>query len=82
MRKNNDILAKLTIWLIKNFWKKYFGIYYNKKHHIICRFYPTCSDYSIIALNKYGFLKGVKMTTQRIKRCTITNTESCYDYPE
>lgn len=34
-----------------------------------CRFVPTCSEYGIIALQKYGFLKGSKLTIKRILRC-------------
>ena len=26
--------------------------------HNMCRFYPTCSNYAIDALNEYGFFKG------------------------
>ena len=34
-----------------------------------CRFYPTCSVYSIEALNKYGFLKGFILSSKRILSC-------------
>ncbi|MEA2021054.1 MAG: membrane protein insertion efficiency factor YidD [Candidatus Caldatribacteriota bacterium] len=34
-----------------------------------CRFYPTCSEYSIQALTKYGLLKGVWLSAKRISRC-------------
>lgn len=34
-----------------------------------CRFEPTCSEYGKIAFKKYGFLKGLKLTTKRILRC-------------
>lgn len=34
-----------------------------------CRFYPTCSQYSIQALKKYGFLKGLWLTIRRISKC-------------
>jgi uncharacterized protein len=34
-----------------------------------CRFYPTCSQYSKEALKKYGFFKGLWLTTLRIFRC-------------
>ena len=34
-----------------------------------CRFYPTCSDYSIDALGKYGALKGFYLSLRRIIRC-------------
>ncbi|RJQ51693.1 MAG: membrane protein insertion efficiency factor YidD [Nitrospiraceae bacterium] len=34
-----------------------------------CRFYPSCSAYSIEALNKYGLLKGSWLSLKRIARC-------------
>jgi len=37
--------------------------------HNACRYYPTCSNYAIEALTKYGFLKGTLLTIKRIIRC-------------
>jgi putative membrane protein insertion efficiency factor len=34
-----------------------------------CRYYPTCSNYFIEALQKYGFLKGSLLGIKRILRC-------------
>jgi|TARA_B100000902_G_C27018547_1_gene768432 putative membrane protein insertion efficiency factor len=34
-----------------------------------CRYLPTCSDYSIQALENFGFLKGSYMTLKRIFSC-------------
>lgn len=34
-----------------------------------CRFTPTCSEYAIEALRKYGALKGFILATHRIVRC-------------
>ncbi|XP_062095614.1 UPF0161 protein At3g09310 [Humulus lupulus] len=34
-----------------------------------CRFVPTCSEYSMEAYKKYGFVKGSVLTTWRICRC-------------
>ena len=34
-----------------------------------CRFTPTCSQYSIEALRKYGALKGCWLTLKRLSRC-------------
>ncbi|MDF2523058.1 MAG: rane protein insertion efficiency factor YidD, partial [Clostridiales bacterium] len=34
-----------------------------------CRFYPTCSQYAIDALNKYGFIKGTYLSVKRILKC-------------
>ncbi|MES2430492.1 MAG: membrane protein insertion efficiency factor YidD [Bacteroidota bacterium] len=34
-----------------------------------CRFTPTCSQYGIEALKKYGPFKGLWLTARRIARC-------------
>ena len=34
-----------------------------------CRYTPTCSQYGIEALKKYGPLKGSWLTIKRISRC-------------
>jgi len=34
-----------------------------------CRYYPTCSDYALIALKHYGALKGSWLAAKRIVRC-------------
>ena len=34
-----------------------------------CRFTPTCSQYTIDALLKYGAIKGLFMGVKRIGRC-------------
>ena len=34
-----------------------------------CRFVPTCSEYSLTAFRRFGFLQGLKLTAKRIARC-------------
>lgn len=34
-----------------------------------CRFQPTCSQYALEAIKKYGLVRGSWMATQRIIRC-------------
>lgn len=34
-----------------------------------CRFEPTCSNYMIFAINKFGFLKGTILGIKRLIRC-------------
>ena len=34
-----------------------------------CRFYPSCSEYGVQALQKYGVFKGGWLTVKRIARC-------------
>lgn len=34
-----------------------------------CRFYPSCSEYAISALEHYGLVKGLWMALKRLLRC-------------
>jgi len=34
-----------------------------------CRFHPTCSQYAIDALKKYGSLKGTYLSVKRVSKC-------------
>lgn len=34
-----------------------------------CRFYPTCSQYALDAIAKYGSLKGTYLAIRRILKC-------------
>lgn len=48
-------------------------IFYQKKisPHLgdRCKFYPTCSQYALEAIEKYGAFKGFLMAIWRILRC-------------
>ena len=34
-----------------------------------CRYHPSCSDYSAVAIEKYGTIKGSGMALLRVLRC-------------
>jgi hypothetical protein len=34
-----------------------------------CRFVPTCSQYALTAIERYGTIKGTYLATKRICRC-------------
>ena len=34
-----------------------------------CRFVPTCSEYGLIAFERYGFCKGFWLTLKRLLKC-------------
>ena len=34
-----------------------------------CRFFPTCSEYTILAIRKYGPVRGTARGVRRILRC-------------
>lgn len=58
-------MKKLFIGLIK-FYRKYLS---GMKTTPTCKFIPTCSEYGIEAIEKYGALKGGLLTIWRILRC-------------
>jgi len=37
--------------------------------HSLCRFNPTCSQYMIDAIEKYGSIKGINLGIKRIMKC-------------
>ena len=38
-----------------------------------CRFEPSCSEYMILAIKKYGTYKGLLKGINRLQRCKIPN---------
>jgi len=44
-----------------------------------CRFEPSCSQYMILAVEKYGVLKGITKGIKRLRRCNVNH--GGYDYP-
>ncbi len=34
-----------------------------------CRFYPSCSEYSELAVRRHGVLRGLHLTAWRVLRC-------------
>src|SRR6266540_563290 len=73
--------GKLSAWLIREIWQRRIGLRYNARTNTICRFYPSCSHYAIISLEKYGLIQGVKLLFGRLKRCNPSNTASTIDLP-
>lgn len=44
-----------------------------------CRFTPSCSQYSYESIKKYGVIKGIKMSIDRLSRCNRSTTMGTYD---
>jgi putative membrane protein insertion efficiency factor len=61
-------MKSIVLWLIR-FYKRFIspGLGSN------CRFYPSCSQYTYQAIEKYGVLRGGWMGTKRIARCNPFN---------
>ena len=57
-------MRKILIFLIK-FYQKAISPFLGGR----CRFYPTCSEYTKQAIEKYGALKGSYLGLTRILKC-------------
>ncbi|WP_330362587.1 membrane protein insertion efficiency factor YidD [[Clostridium] dakarense] len=60
----NKYSSKLCIYLVR-FYQKFISPLKGPT----CRFYPTCSQYSLEAFKKYGFFKGMFLTIKRVSKC-------------
>ena len=58
-------MKKILIKLIR-IYRKYIS---PLKGRGTCIYYPTCSQYAIEALEKYGVVKGTYLAVRRILRC-------------
>ena len=54
----------VLIWIVK-FYRRFISPL--KKP--CCRFYPTCSEYALEALTKYGAFKGMYLAVKRVLKC-------------
>ncbi|MBU1987487.1 membrane protein insertion efficiency factor YidD [Patescibacteria group bacterium] len=50
-----------------------YGIFKIFFPHGYCHFKPTCSNYAIIAIEKYGIIKGGRKALWRVLRCNPWN---------
>ncbi len=57
-------MKKLVLRLIK-FYQKYLSL----EVWAVCRFTPTCSEYTYQAVEKYGTIKGLYLGFRRVLRC-------------
>ena len=55
----------VLLWMIR-FYRKYLS---GMKGGCTCKYYPTCSQYGLEAIEKYGAHKGGALSVWRILRC-------------
>ena len=69
------ILNKISIALVRIYQK-------NKgKRKPKCLHYPSCSNYAILAFQKYNFFKALIKTINRIRDCNPFSSRPYIDYP-
>lgn len=59
---------KRLLLIFIDFYQKNISLWFKNKN-INCKFYPTCSEYTKQAIEKYGALKGTVLGMFRIIRC-------------
>lgn len=47
-----------------------------------CRFYPSCSQYAVIAVQRHGAIRGTGLAVWRVLRCHPWNPGGVDDVPE
>jgi putative membrane protein insertion efficiency factor len=57
-------MSRLAIWLIR-----FYQLAISPLLGPRCRYHPTCSEYAIEALRRYGIIKGGWLTIRRLGRC-------------
>ena len=60
-------MKKISILLIKIYKKLFSPVLSEMGIH--CKYYPTCSEYTMQAIEKYGFFKGCFLGIKRILKC-------------
>lgn len=58
-------MKRAVIWLIR-FYRRQIS---PQKRKPCCRYIPTCSEYALIAVERFGVLRGGRMAIWRILRC-------------
>jgi putative membrane protein insertion efficiency factor len=59
-----SLLVQPLLWLIRGYQLAISPMLGNR-----CRFYPSCSEYSMDSLRRHGLLRGLWLTLRRIGRC-------------
>ena len=60
-------MKKIIIFII-NGYQKHISVWLENKG-VKCKFYPTCSEYTKQAIQKYGAWKGSRLGFLRILKC-------------
>ncbi len=47
-----------------------------------CRFYPSCSDYAMMSIERYGAARGIVLAIKRVLRCHPFNQGGYDPIPE
>ena len=60
----NNILTLIIIIFLK-----FYQVFISPIIGQNCRYLPTCSEYSIQSLKKFGIIKGLFLSVRRVSKC-------------
>jgi len=63
-KKSKHLATSMVLLLIK-----YYRLFISPLKPQVCRFYPSCSQYTYEAVRKYGIINGSIMGVRRILNC-------------
>jgi putative membrane protein insertion efficiency factor len=58
------MMVRILVWIVKAY-QLVLSPFFGQQ----CRFYPTCSQYSVEVIQKHGALLGSYYTVRRLLRC-------------
>lgn len=64
MRRLKTLPKRVLLGLVR-----FYRVSISPMHRPCCRFIPTCSQYAMEAIEKYGAIKGGYLALRRILRC-------------
>ncbi len=59
-----SLVVNLLVWLVRGYQLAISPLLGNR-----CRFFPSCSDFTMEALQKHGVFKGCWLGLRRVGRC-------------
>ena len=58
-------MKRFLLWLVRFYRRELSG----RKRRPCCKYIPTCSQYALTAIERYGAWKGGRMALWRLLRC-------------
>jgi len=75
--RSTSIATLPAIWAIRGY-QKFLSPIFGRR----CKYYPTCSEYTLIAVKRFGAIRGIGMGVWRILRCNPFSQGGIDDVPD
>lgn len=59
----SSVLVRLLVWMIRRYQR------ISVWTPAVCRFQPSCSEYTVLAITRHGAARGVWLGLRRVLRC-------------